>query len=900
MKKRILSVLLTVVMLIGIMPTAFAATPKVMLTVEASNTAPNVGDEVTFTLYIQTSAEGSVSGFELPIDVPAGLTYVPSSGQIDSSFKSATNAENFEWIEIGTKFFCSSSALEGLSGLNTRRAVGTFKCTVNNDASGTYNVGVSVFSLEDKDVETVSGADLQNEKASVTVTVPHTHVYDQETLNFLVSPATCTSPAVYHKSCACGAEGTETFTSGSALGHDYTQKFEDAAHLKTAASKCTEHNIYWYDCSRCDSNAKNDTGATDKYFTSATTGSHSFTEEIEDAAHYVAGTGTNCQSVKKYYYDCAYCNQIGTTTWDSTTYGEHNYAATWSSDADGHWHECSLCHDKKDNAAHTPGAAATETTPQKCTKCDYTITPALGHTHSMTPVAANPATCTADGNTAYYVCSGCSKWFEDATGSVEITDHSSVVIGHLGHDFAPATCTAPKTCKRDGCGATEGSALGHDYTKQVETEAYLKTAASKCTEYNVYWYACSRCDANAKDDAAATDKYYTSTTAGNHSFTEKIEDAAHYVAGTGTDCQSVKKYYYDCAYCDQIGTATWDSTTYGPHDYATTWSSDADKHWHECSCGDKSEEAAHTASDWITDTAATATTDGTKHKECNVCHRVLETGTIPATGGSSGGGGGGVSTYAITVNSAKNGDVTSSHKSAAKGTTITLTVEPDKGYTLETITATDASGNKLKLTEKDGKYTFTMPASKVTVKATFMEDNSMLNFFVDVPASAYYYDAVMWAAKNGITGGVDDTHFAPNATCTRAQAVTFLWRAAGSPAPKNSMMPFTDVPAGSYYETAVLWAVENGITKGTSETMFSPDATCTRAQIVTFLWRANGSPAVSGNSAFTDVASDAYYAAAVTWAEKNYVTGGIGGGLFGSNNNCTRAQIVTFIYRSVK
>ena len=176
----------------------------------------------------------------------------------------------------------------------------------------------------------------------------------------------------------------------------------------------------------------------------------------------------------------------------------------------------------------------------------------------------------------------------------------------------------------------------------------------------------------------------------------------------------------------------------------------------------------------------------------------------------------------------------------------------------------------------------------------------MLNFFVDVPADAYYYDAVLWAAKNGITGGVDAAHFAPNATCTRAQVVTFLWRAAGSPAPKSSMIPFTDVPAGSYYEEAVLWAVENGITDGTSATPFSPDAVCSRGQIVTFLWRANGSPAVSGNSAFTDVASDAYYVAAVTWADKNGVTGGIGGGLFGSDNNCTRAQIVTFLYRSVK
>ena len=144
-----------------------------------------------------------------------------------------------------------------------------------------------------------------------------------------------------------------------------------------------------------------------------------------------------------------------------------------------------------------------------------------------------------------------------------------------------------------------------------------------------------------------------------------------------------------------------------------------------------------------------------------------------------GGGGGGVSTYAITVDSAKNGDVTSSHKSAAKGTTVTLTVDPDKGYTLETITVTDGSGKEVKLTEKNGKYTFTMPASKVTVKATFMEDNSMLNFFVDVPADAYYYDAVLWAVEQGITNGTSDTTFSPNADCTRAQIVTFLFRCLG-------------------------------------------------------------------------------------------------------------------------
>jgi len=169
--------------------------------------------------------------------------------------------------------------------------------------------------------------------------------------------------------------------------------------------------------------------------------------------------------------------------------------------------------------------------------------------------------------------------------------------------------------------------------------------------------------------------------------------------------------------------------------------------------------------------------------------------------------------------------------------------------------------------------------------------------FIDVPDSAYYAEAVNWAVAKRITGGGGNGLFAPNDPCTRAQIVTFLWRAAGSPGPKT-MSGFSDVPADSYYAKAVAWAVENGITGGTGDGKFSPDATCTRAQAVTFLYRASGMPAVSGNAAFSDVATNAYYAAAVKWAEKNGITGGIGGGLFGSDNNCTRAQIVTFLFRA--
>ena len=262
-------------------------------------------------------------------------------------------------------------------------------------------------------------------------------------------------------------------------------------------------------------------------------------------------------------------------------------------------------------------------------------------------------------------------------------------------------------------------------------------------------------------------------------------------------------------------------------------------------------------------------------------------------------GGGGVTTYPITVKSAKNGDVTANHKSAAKGTTITLTVDPDKGYVLDTLTVLDGKDKDLKLTEKNGKFTFTMPASKVTVAATFKTSAPTgKNPFVDVPAGSYYEDAVIWAVGKGITTGTSATTFNPNGICTRAQAVTFLWRAAGSPAAKSAVMPFTDVKAGSYYYDAVLWAVEQGITKGTSDTMFSPDATCTRAQIVTFLWRSQKSPAAGMANPFADVAADTYYIDAVLWAVKHNITVGTTVSIFSPDEECTRAQIVTFLYRA--
>ncbi len=284
-------------------------------------------------------------------------------------------------------------------------------------------------------------------------------------------------------------------------------------------------------------------------------------------------------------------------------------------------------------------------------------------------------------------------------------------------------------------------------------------------------------------------------------------------------------------------------------------------------------------------------------------HNVTVTVNWKANGSSSGGGGGGgggsvsIPDTKIPTGIYEHGTVTVSPESASKGDTVTITATPDKGYTLESLTVLDKDGKALELTDKDGgKYTFVMPAGKVTVKAVFMDDNTMLNFFTDVHAEDYYYDAVLWAAQKGITGGMSDTLFAPNAACTRAQIVTFLWRAAGSPEPKQ-LSTFGDVPADAYYAKAVAWAVENGITDGTSDTTFAPGTICTRAHGVTFLSRAAKANTASGNSNFADVDANAYYASAVKWAVDNGITNGISSSLFGPDSSCTRAQIVTFLYR---
>lgn len=275
---------------------------------------------------------------------------------------------------------------------------------------------------------------------------------------------------------------------------------------------------------------------------------------------------------------------------------------------------------------------------------------------------------------------------------------------------------------------------------------------------------------------------------------------------------------------------------------------------------------------------------------------------VEKSNSSSSGGGSSTPRYAVTVpDKTENGSLSVSSKNAKKGSDVTITATPDKGYEVDDIVAKDAKGNKLTLKDNgDGTYTFTMPASKVTVTAAFAEKKAEPiapeKLFADVSAEEYYYEAVKWASENGVTGGIGENLFGANLPCTRAQIVTFLWRAAGSPEPKG-MSGFVDVSADAYYAKAVAWAVEQGIVSGTSATTFSPDAVCTRAQSVAFLYRAFGEK-VNKAAGFSDVSADAYYADAVAWAVENGVASGIGGGLFAPDQDCARGQIVAFLYRA--
>lgn len=453
------------------------------------------------------------------------------------------------------------------------------------------------------------------------------------------------------------------------------------------------------------------------------------------------------------------------------------------------------------------------------------------------------------------------------------------------HTGGTATCTAKAVCET--CDQPYGELGAHKLTKTA-------AKAATCTEagYNEYWTCktCGKYFSDEKGENAIADLAAWKTGDGKINATGHNYGDITYTWSDGNTSCTAKKV---CSVCKDEVTVTV-GTTSSVKTPATCTTKGTTTYMAAFKDEDFSEQTKDV------DIAATGHDWSNKDGICAVCHtkcdRVHKPGTTcevcgkytrrPSTANSS---------NTVSVPSTPNGTMTVNPSTASKGETVTITTRPSEGYELGSIEVLDKNGDALKLKDLgSGKFSFVMPDGKVSVKAEFVK--TAPTSFVDVPANAYFADAVKWAVDKGITNGLPDTMFGPYESCTRAQIVTFLWRAAGSPEPK-AMSSFTDVPASAYYAKAVEWAVENGITNGMTETTFAPDATCTRGQSVTFLHRALKGTA-SGSANFTDVKSDAFYADAINWAVANNVTNGTSNTMFGPYASCTRAQIVTFLYRA--
>lgn len=423
------------------------------------------------------------------------------------------------------------------------------------------------------------------------------------------------------------------------------------------------------------------------------------------------------------------------------------------------------------------------------------------------------------------------------------------------HTGGTATCTAKAVCET--CDQPYGELGAHKLTK---TDA----KAATCTEAgNEAYWTCSGCGKYFSDENGINeiekDSWVLKTLGHDMTKTDAKE---------ATCTEDGNNEYYTCSRCggvfkDEAGTQATTVVTETLKKLGHDWSN---KNGICARCDAK-----------CTETHKPGTT-------CSVCHKYTSYPYVP-----------GAPTYPASAPAVPNGTVTVSPANASKGANVTVTVKPNEGYELGSLAVKDASGDLLPLADLgSGKYSFVMPDGKVSVEAEFVK--TAATSFADVPANAYFADAVKWAVDKGITNGLSDTMFGPYESCTRAQIVTFLWRAVGSPEPKTASS-FTDVPASAYYAKAVAWAVENGITNGMTEMTFAPDATCTRGQSVTFLHRALGKK-VESSANFTDVKSDAFYADAINWAVANNVTNGTSATTFSPNADCTRAEIVTFLYRA--
>ena len=756
----------------------------------------------------------------------------------------------------------------------------------------------------------------------------HQHEFNTWTNGYprtLKTPADCTHDAVYYWRCVCGEiEYNDNHLyeePGTALGHLWSWTSNgNGTHTRT----CRRENCNATETKDCSGGAATCTAKAKCSTCNAEYGEklpHDFTAETAEEQY--LKSSSNCTEKAVYYKSCTVCglSSKGTAseaTFESGSVLGHEWGAWTSNGNVTHTRVCSrdASHTETENCS---GGTATCTARAVCAVCDGEYGELLAHDFTAEIAEAkylkSGSTCT-EKDVYYKSCAACglsSKGTADEatffSGNVLDHDwgtwtqnsdektHTRICMRDTSHTETKnchggtATCTAKAVCTV--CGGEYGEMAAHSFTTEKAETQYLKSAAT-CTEKAIYYKSCAVCGLSSK--GTADEATFFSGNVLDHdwgTWTQNSDEKTHTrICMRDTSHTETKNCHGGTASCTMKAVCEVCKAEYGekdPEHHAEgcelEWVVTETEHEQKYSlCGKVTiAKEKHTFGDWTIIQRPTSNRDGEKERICQIC-QYKETKTIPATGSN-------YSYYTIKAAAGTGGSITpSGNVSVREGRDKTFTITPDKGYAVANVKIDGKSIGAVK------SYTFENVRRNHTIEVSFARANE----FIDVPAGSYFYEAVMWAVENGVTTGVSASRFDPNGVCTRAQAVTFLWRAAGSPAPRSRTVPFTDVPVGSYYYDAVLWAVENGITKGTINTRFSPNDTCTRAQIVAFLWRSEKSPAAGSRNPFADVKSTAYYADAVLWAVENDITKGTTNTTFSPNADCTRAQIVTFLWRCKK
>ena len=756
----------------------------------------------------------------------------------------------------------------------------------------------------------------------------HQHEFNTWTNGYprtLKTPADCTHDAVYYWRCVCGEiEYNDNHLyeePGTALGHLWSWTSNgNGTHTRT----CRRENCNATETKDCSGGAATCTAKAKCSTCNAEYGEklpHDFTAETAEEQY--LKSSSNCTEKAVYYKSCTVCglSSKGTAseaTFESGSVLGHEWGAWTSNGNVTHTRVCSrdASHTETENCS---GGTATCTARAVCAVCDGEYGELLAHDFTAEIAEAkylkSGSTCT-EKDVYYKSCAACglsSKGTADEatffSGNVLDHDwgtwtqnsdektHTRICMRDTSHTETEnchggtATCTAKAVCTV--CGGEYGEMAAHSFTTEKAETQYLKSAAT-CTEKAIYYKSCAVCGLSSK--GTADEATFFSGNVLDHdwgTWTQNSDEKTHTrICMRDTSHTETKNCHGGTASCTMKAVCEVCKAEYGekdPEHHAEgcelEWVVTETEHEQKYSlCGKVTiAKEKHTFGDWTIIQRPTSNRDGEKERICQIC-QYKETKTIPATGSN-------YSYYTIKAAAGTGGSITpSGNVSVREGRDKTFTITPDKGYAVANVKIDGKSIGAVK------SYTFENVRRNHTIEVSFARANE----FIDVPAGSYFYEAVMWAVENGVTTGVSASRFDPNGVCTRAQAVTFLWRAAGSPAPRSRTVPFTDVPVGSYYYDAVLWAVENGITKGTINTRFSPNDTCTRAQIVAFLWRSEKSPAAGSRNPFADVKSTAYYADAVLWAVENDITKGTTNTTFSPNADCTRAQIVTFLWRCKK